>query len=140
MDVPAKLIEGIGVSRGAILHSTMFRTIDHGKFFVVIGVSKDMVAGFFFINSEINKHLEKKPEQFAMQYPLRCGDYSFLKYDSFVSAIEIKQIPCGRISASIKSGETTIIDNLRKEHLDELLEAARNSKLFSKIEKRMFLY
>lgn len=140
MDIPAKFIEGIGVSRGVILHSTMFKSIDHGKFFVVIGVSKDMVAGFFFINSDINKHLENKPEQFAMQYPLRRGDYSFLKHDSFVSAIEIKQIPCGRIAAGIKGGETTIIDHLRKEHLDELLEAARSSRLFSKREKQMFLY
>lgn len=140
MDIPAKLIEDIGISRGVILHSTMFKTIDHGKFFVVIGVSKDKVAGFFFINSNINRHLEAKQEQLAMQYMLRCCDYDFLKHDSFVSAIEIKQIPCKRIAVSVKDGESTIIDHLRKEHLDELLEAARNSRLFSKKEKQMFLY
>ena len=45
------------IKRGAILHSYMFRNIDHGKFFVVVGVSEDKVAGFFFINSQINKFL-----------------------------------------------------------------------------------
>lgn len=40
MDIPSALIE-IQIARGTILHSTMFQNIDHGKFFVIVGVSKD---------------------------------------------------------------------------------------------------
>jgi len=140
MDVPVKLVENIAVSRGVILHSTMFKTIGHGKFFVVIGVSDDMVAGFFFVNSNINGHIQNKPELLAMQYPMKHSDYGFLKYDSFLSATEIMQVSCAKLAPSIKNGETTIKGYMRAEHLEELLEAARASKLFSKKEKQMFLY
>ena len=139
MDLPISYIES-SVSRGAILHSTMFREIDHGKFFVIIGVSQNEVAGFFFINSNINKSLESKPEQIAMQYPMRKKDYSFLHYDSFLCATNILKLPRERIVSTIKTGETTFIGNMVEEHLEELLQSARKSRLFSKIEKDTFLY
>ena len=139
MDLPISYIES-SVSRGAILHSTMFREIDHGKFFVIIGVSQNEVAGFFFINSNINRSLESKPEQIAMQYPMRKKDYSFLHYDSFLCATNILKFPRERIVSSINTGETTFIGNMVEEHLEELLQSARKSRLFSKIEKDTFLY
>ena len=69
MEIPNSLI-ATQVERGTIMHSTMFKNIDHGKFFVIIGISEEYIAGVFFINSNINIHLENKPEQFAMQYPM----------------------------------------------------------------------
>jgi hypothetical protein len=38
------------VERGQILYSNIFANIDHPKFFVVVGVTEDEVAGFFYIN------------------------------------------------------------------------------------------
>lgn len=82
MDFPLELAENL-IERGVILHSDIFPDIDHGKFFVVIGVDEDFVAGFFFINSNINRAIWNKQEQLAMQYPMRKADYDFLRYDSF---------------------------------------------------------
>lgn len=82
MELPANLIES-SITRGTILHSTIFEEIDHGKYFVIIGVSEEQIAGFFFINSNIHPSLESKPEQFSMQYPMKKADYPFLRYDSF---------------------------------------------------------
>lgn len=65
MEIPDFLIES-KIDRGTILHSTMFEDIDHGKFFVIIGVNAEYVAGFFFINSNINKYIMGKQEQLAM--------------------------------------------------------------------------
>lgn len=45
MEIPDLLIES-KIDRGVILHSTMFENIDHGKFFVVVGINADYVAGF----------------------------------------------------------------------------------------------
>ena len=73
MDLPINLIES-RITRGAILHSEMFEEIDHGKFFVIVGISGDSVAGFFFINSNIHPSLYRKPEQLALQYPMRQAD------------------------------------------------------------------
>lgn len=88
MDFPISGIEKT-IQRGTILLSSMFEEIDHCKYFVVIGVSEDSVAGFFFINSNVHPSLYNKPDQLAMQYPLKHKDYSFLKYDSFLCATNI---------------------------------------------------
>ena len=139
MDIPTSLLEQ-RIDRGAILHSTMFENIDHGKFFVIIGISPEFVAGFFFINSNINKYIESKPKQFAMQYPMRKADYGFLRYDSFLSATNIEKIPRARLADTIASGITTFVGTMKEQHIKELLEKARTSELFSKVQTREFLY
>lgn len=139
MKMPRSLIES-QVVRGTILHSTMFENIDHGKFFVIVGVNKEYVAGFFFVNSNVNIHIEGKQEQLDMQYPLKKKDYGFLKYDSFLSATRIEKTPRSRIVDTISEGTTEIIGSMKQEHMDELLERARESILFSKQQVRQFLY
>ena len=91
------------IERGSILHSEIFEDIDHGKFFAVMGVSEDMLVGFFFINSRIHPAIQKRPAQFAMQYLLRKKDYDFLRYDSFLSATAIIKLPINRLSETIVS-------------------------------------
>lgn len=137
MKLPGKLLRQ-EIKRGTILHSTMFEEIDHGKFFVVIGVSPTCVVGFFFINSNINRAIFKKQAQLDMQYPLRKKDYSFLRHDSFLCATQIIQRSLDAIVESIDKGEAEIIDQLKDEHINEVLEMLRNSKLFSKVEKATF--
>lgn len=139
MDIPHSLIER-HIDRGTILHSTMFENIDHGKFFVIVGVSEDFVAGFFFINSDINSYIKGKQEQLNMQYPLRKADYDFLRYDSFLSATKIQTIPRSKIADTIGLGITEIVGHMKQEHMDELLEKARESVLFSGQQVRKFLY
>lgn len=140
MEIPTTLLEEEIVKRGTILHSYNFDYIDHGKFFVIVGVSKEHIAGFFFINSNINKAIENKPEQYAMQYLLLHRDYKFLRHDSFVCATEIIKLHREVLAKSIKDGRTSIIGELKKEHLDDLLEKARQSRLFNKKEKEAFLF
>ena len=139
MEFPIEFLE-THITRGAILHSTMFEDIDHGKFFVVMGVSKEHVAGFFFINSNIHRSLYGKKEQFAMQYPLKRSDYSFLRYDSFLCATNIILRHKRYMAESMASGKTWFIGELKPEHLEEVLDMVRNSKLFSKKEKDTYFY
>lgn len=139
MELPASLIEG-NIRRGAILHSGMFEEVGHGKFFVVMGVTDDYIAGFFFINSNIHRSLFDKPDQLAMQYPLRHADYEFLRYDSFLCASSLIKRHKNYIAHSIEYGETTFVGTLREEHLNEVLEMARHSRLFSKADKDRFFY
>lgn len=139
MDLPSELLER-RINRGTILHSTMFENIDHGKFFVVIGISGENIAGFFFVNSNINRYIMGKQEQLDMQYPMRKSDYSFLRYDSFLSATRIEKISVLKIADTIKAGITEVIGQMREEHVAELLEKARESRLFSKRDKQQFFY
>lgn len=139
MDIPVSFIES-NIRRGAILHSDMFEEIGHGKFFVVMGVTEDFIAGFFFINSNINRSLFGKQEQLDMQYLLRHTDYDFLRYDSFLCASSLIKRHKNYITQSIVFGKTTFVGNLKEEHLNEVLEMARSSRLFSKADKKRFFY
>lgn len=139
MDLPTALLSH-HIDRGTILHSNMFEEIGHGKFFVIIGVTKEYVAGFFFINSEIHPSIMNKSEQFAMQYPLKCKDYPFLKYDSFLCATNIIKRSISHLTSSIEKGDTSFIGNMIEEHINDVLEKARQSRLFSKKDKEMFFY
>lgn len=133
MDLPLTLVAS-GIKRGTILHSTLFEDIDHGKFFVIIGVSKDYVAGFFFINSNINKYIQGKQEQLDMQYLMKRTEYSFL------SATNISKISCKELAKTINDGITSIVGSMKPEHIEELLERARESILFSTMEKNKFFF
>ena len=45
MEIPTSLIKH-SIRRGTIIHSYGFTDIDHGKFFVVVGISDDCLVGF----------------------------------------------------------------------------------------------
>lgn len=128
------------VCRRQILHSDIFEDIDHAKFFVVIGVSNDSVAGFFYINSDINRFINNKVEQLMMQYPLFMSDYQFLSHDSYICATNIIKLPKSVITDSIVHKRTKAVDSLKPEHLEVLLTKVRSSRLFSKKDKEVFFY
>ena len=137
MDLPEALLRR-GIQRGSILLSDSFKDIDHAKFFAVIGVYDDCIAGFFFINSRIHPIVESKPAHFAMQYLLRKNDYPFLRYDSFLGANELQTRPISLLTRSMQDGQTSIVGQLTEEDLTTVLEACRNSELFSPKEKRQY--
>lgn len=139
MELPVELLR-CGIQRGSILLSDCFEDIDHAKFFAVIGVYDDCIAGFFFINSRIHPIVQSKPDHFAMQYLLRKKEYPFLHYDSFLGANEIQTRPVSVFASSIKNGQTSIVGHLTDEDLTAVLEACRESDLFSAKEKRNFFY
>lgn len=137
MELPINILQST-IQRGTILHSTIFKSVGHGKFFIVLGITDEHIAGFFYVNSKIHPSIERHPEQFAMQYQMKHADYSFLEYDSFVCATKIQRISSIELAESMQKHETTLVGKMRSEHLEELLEACRNSRLFSKIEKITF--
>lgn len=139
MELPALLLQQ-GITRGSILLSDSFEDIDHAKFFAVMGVYENLIAGFFFINSRIHPIIEAKPEQFAMQYPLRKSHYDFLKYDSFLGANELQTRPISSLVKSMQDGQTSIVGQMTDEDLTAVLVACRHSELFSAKEKRQFFY
>ena len=138
MDIPVSLIEG-SIGRGDILLSE-FDGIDHRKFFVVMGVSEEKVCGFFFINSNIHPAIFNKQEQLNLQYPMMHRDYGFLKYDSFLCASSVIERRLTDISEGIENGTTSIIGKRKEEHVADVLEMVRASKIISERHKRMFFY
>lgn len=136
MDVSKEIIEKT-IQRGDILLSD-FEGIDHQKFFAVMGVSEDRICGFFFINSNINHFIFNKPELLNLQYPMRRQDYSFLRYDSFLSASSVKVRSVVTLSEEIVKGTTKIIGRMKEEHIHEVVEMVLNSDVISKRDKELF--
>lgn len=139
MELPVSLLRH-GIQRGSILLSDSFEDIDHAKFFAVVGVYEDCIAGFFFINSRIHPIVQSKPAHFAMQYLLRKRDYPFLRYDSFLGANELQTRPVKVLAESMKCGQTSMVGQLTDGDLTAVLDACRNSDLFSAKEKRQYFY
>ena len=139
MELPKSAYESL-IVRGTILGASDFKNIDHEKFFVIIGVYDDYIAGFFFINSNIHTSIQKKPDQLAMQYFMKRSDYPFLKYDSFLCATNILTREKSELVANLQTGAISIYDTMKEEHMEDLLEKLRDSKPFSKIEKKRFFY
>ena len=138
MEIPVSLIE-CSIGRGDILLSE-FDGIDHQKFFVVMGVSEDKVCGFFFINSNIHPAIFNKQEQLNLQYPLLHRDYEFLKYNSFLCASSVIERKLSDITEGIKNRTTMVIGKMKEEHVAEVVEMVRASKVTSDRHKRMFFY
>lgn len=137
MEIPASIHRNF-IRRGVILHSEIFEEIDHGKFFAIIGVSGNVVAGFFFINSRIHRSILNKPAQLSMQYLLHRKDYDFLDYDSYLCATFIQKISVDRLAETLATGQTIYKGELTKADLASVLESCRASKLFSKNDKASF--
>ncbi len=86
MELPVQLIQR-GIERGSILLSDSFEDIDHAKFFAIVGVYEDRIAGFFFINSRIHPIVQAKPEQFIMQF--NCVSVTMIFCVTIHSSVQI---------------------------------------------------
>ena len=137
MDIGA--LADVCIKRGAILHSHEVEDIDHGKFFVIVGEDKDGLYGFFFINSNINDYLQKRPTLYKMQVPLNCSDYSdILTHNSFLDCHAITPISKTKLKNQFGEGKAQYKGELTADDLDIVMRTVRESDLFSDYEKETF--
>ena len=136
MEIPVSTIAD-SIQRGDILLSEI-DGIYHRKFIVVKGVSEEKICGFFFINSNIHPAFFNKQDQLDLQYPLKHTDYPFLKYDSFLCASSVIERKISDISASIQKRTTSVIGHMKEEHITDVVEMVRNSKVISDRHKKMY--
>lgn len=128
------------IKRGNILHSCDIKGINHGKFFVVLNIVDNHLVGFFFINSIVNRYIEDKPGILELQFIMRPSKYSFLKHDSFVNGANIEELPLSVIEKQLSEGIATIVDNMRSEDMEDLMDLCRKSPLFKPRQKKRYFY
>lgn len=138
MELPQSLLDRT-IGRGSILLSDV-DFVDHKKFFVVMGETDDKIMGCFFINSNIHRAIQNKPEQFAMQYPVKRADYPFLSYDSFLNCSNILEFDKQEVINKLQDGRAVKKGEMQSSHIGDILEMCRNSKVFSKHEKDAYFY
>jgi disulfide oxidoreductase YuzD len=126
------------IQRGAIFHSKNINNITHGKFFVVVGQDEENIVGFFFINSKIDNSIIANKSFFDMQMPIKKENYPFLDYLSYIDCHEIKKIRKEDFCERIESNDIEYKTILIEEDLRLMMEAVRESIVFSTIEKNNF--
>lgn len=127
------------VKRGDIYHRYFSTTNPpKNKFFVIIGEDSENYVGYFFINSNINKFIERNKEMLDMQLPLLAQRYPFLSHSSFIDGHAIAKIKKNVLIDELSEGIIQIKGCLQKEDMERLCEAGLNSPLFSAKEKIFF--
>ncbi|MDR0711590.1 MAG: hypothetical protein LBF67_04500 [Prevotellaceae bacterium] len=136
MEIPAELYKEI-IKRGAVLIGA-FTGIDHKKFFVVAGESGEM-AGYFFINSNINSFVQSNKSFMDLQMPIKRSCYpSFLTHDSFIDAHELRKAHKSTLAKQLTSGKIAYRGMLSADDLEQLLEGLRSSPVYKKVDKDTF--
>ena len=132
------LLQDLLIKRGVVFISNAFESIDHPKFFVVMG-EKDSVVGYFYINSGVNRYVASNQESMAMQMPIRRSDYpDFLTHNSFIAGHQLAFLTRSELRSHLQSGKASYKGELTPDDLERLLYAARSSKLFTNVEKATF--
>lgn len=130
----------IEIKRGDILHSFDIKGIGHGKFFVVLNIVDNKLVGFFFINSIVNRYIEDKPGILELQFIMRPIDYRFLKHDSFINGANIEELPLELLQEQLVNGVAEIVDRMKHEHLESLMQLCRKSPLFKPRQKKRYFF
>lgn len=105
------------IKAGTILHGPM-EGVEHGKFYVIAGAAvNEIFVCSVMINSVINPFIEKRPKLLKRQILIKCADYNFLDYDSYVNCAQPLKIK----SSQFFSDEYAIKDHLRKADLETIV-------------------
>lgn len=105
--------------------------LSRDKFFVVLGFDDDgNVFGGVIVNSRINPHLPQRIADFHM--PIKCKNYSFLKYDSFVDCLMLK-------TASLeKLAKSKLVGKIDEEDIDLIIGTVLSSPQEKRIRLKRF--
>ena len=74
-----------------------------------------------------------------MQYLLRKSDYSFLKYDSVLSATRFIEAKVDDIIKSIREEQTRFVSNLTETDSGNIISMIEKSVLFKPSDKEIYL-
>lgn len=125
------------VKRGSIFHRFFTTTTPpKDKFFVVVGEDGDDYVGYFFINSNINRFIERNQAMYDMQMPLLPRDYSFLDHQSYIDGSKLSKLNKSILLEELANRITTYKGRLKGEDIIRLISAVQRSPLFSAKEKK----
>lgn len=81
-------LRGMSIVPGAVFLGP-WADIDHNKFLIVAGVSKDRIlVCSVLINSVINPYIQRRPRMLSCQVVLKGEDYNFLTHDSYANCAQ----------------------------------------------------
>ena len=126
------------LSRGNVFLGE-FKGIEHKKFFIIIGLSKDKLClCSVYINSSIPNFILNKQELLNLQVPIKGAKYDFLKYDSFVSCNTQLKYEFKDIKNWIDSGICQYIGEIDNDDLNNITSTLVESGLLTQNEINLY--
>lgn len=126
------------LSRGNVFLGE-FKGIEHKKFFIIIGLSKDKLClCSVYINSSIPNFILNKQELLNLQVPIKGAKYDFLKYDSFVSCNTQLKYDFKDIKNWIDSGICQYIGEIDNDDLNNITSTLVESGLLTQNEINLY--
>lgn len=109
------------------------------KYVVVLGVDKECImVGTLYINSEINTNVIRTTAQRELQFKLKCSEYSFLSYDSFVNTSYILKRKFEVLVDSICENNGVYIGQITERDFGNLRSIMSLSREISRADKKDF--
>lgn len=116
-----------------------FEGINHSKFFIVVGISRDRVfLCSIFINSNIHPSIMIKQHLLELQIPLKKQNNNFLKHDSFANCSTHIQMESESLSKWIADNSCKVIGSINKIDLTSIVDALKNSGLLTEEEVELY--
>lgn len=109
-----------------------FEGIDHEKFFIVAGLSKDKVfACSVFINSNIHPFIRNRQHLLDLQVYIKKSNYKFLHHDSYVDCSSPKPFDIERFKSMVQNQKCRHKGKVNTTDLQEITDTLINSDLLS---------
>ena len=128
----------ISLSKGDVFLGK-FDGINHEKFFVIAGLSKDKVyICSVYINSNIPDFIFRKQELLNLQVLIKGNKYDFLKHDSFVSCNTQLKFQLSDINNWIENKKCKYIGKFDMEDMNNIITTLISSGLLTPNEIDLF--
>jgi len=112
-----------------------FVGINHSKYFVVTGLSKDKICFCaFYINSNIPQSIINKPKLLNLQVNIKGNKYDFLRHDSFIAC----NTPLEMKTADLH--KCKYVGKIDDEDLTNIIETVINSKLLTQNKIKLYFH
>ena len=109
------------------------------KYVVILGVDNECImVGTLYINSEINTNVIRTAAQRELQFKLKCSEYSFLSYDSFVNTSYILKRKFEVLVDSICENNGGYIGQITERDFGNLRSIMSLSREISRADKKDF--
>ena len=127
------MLEGL-FAKGCV-YAGRFTGIDHEKYFIIVGVSKDKTSFCSaFINSNIPRYVLSNSTLLCLQVNIQSRKYDFLTHDSFVSCTSINK------HAMPDLLKCRYIGKIDDSDLENILTTIINSDVLTDKEKDLYFF
>ncbi len=100
-------------------------TPPHNKYFVIACLEPQVLG--FFINSEINRYIQRRPQLAAAQVKVTKAEHSFLRHDSWLDCSDVHTFTRHFLDREVRTNPPALLGKLTANAVAAMLQAVDKS-------------